>query len=199
MASKYYLPSKIVSYLRRMLGEYKHEGEALYVEILSSSKVFVHEAAEYDNWNGGTYGHNIKFFIPTETLQKIPIKTQKKHTERLLDDLRTCTEQVENEFISQVVFEVEDDSDPECQQGVHLTDKPLANPDTLKIWSKGSIRLFISHKDAHKAVARELADALLAYGISAFVAHETIDAMEKWQKVISGFRLYGNHACLHHG
>jgi hypothetical protein len=184
MASKYYLPSKVVSYLRRMLGEYKAEGESLYADILSLSKIYIHEASDFDNWNGGSSGHSIRLFMPPELLHRIPIRTQSIFTEKLLDDLRTCAEPVENEYFSKIIFESEDDTDPQCQQAIYLAQKPLPNPESLDIWAKGCIRLFISHRDTHKIEARELADALQSYGISAFVAHETIDALEKWQKVI---------------
>ena len=58
------------------------------------------------------------------------------------------------------------------------------NPDNLSIWRPGLGRIFISHRDKHKAEARELADALEEYGFSSFVAHETIPANEEWRKVI---------------
>ena len=47
-------------------------------------------------------------------------------------------------------------------------------------------RLFISHRDTHKVDAQDLADALKPYGISAFVAHDTIEPMTTWQREIEG-------------
>lgn len=183
-ASKFYIPSKVASYLRRLLGEYKTSGESLLVEILSACRVYVVEGADYDSYDGGSYGHNVKFFLPQEVLQKVPIRSQKTHTEKLLEDLRICAGQVSNEYIYQVLFELEDDADRECQQANHVTQKALPNPDALTIWDKSCIRLFISHRDTHKVRAKELAEALKPYGISAFVAHDTIEPLEKWQKVI---------------
>ncbi len=46
------------------------------------------------------------------------------------------------------------------------------------------IRLFISHRDNYKREARELADELEGYGISSFVAHESIEAGKQWQNEI---------------
>jgi hypothetical protein len=77
MMQKYYLPSKINSYLKRLLEQYKHDGEEKYVAILSQSKFFTQEAASYDNWDGGQDGHNVKFFLPVDTISYlIPIKKQ---------------------------------------------------------------------------------------------------------------------------
>lgn len=184
MSSKYYLPSKVTPYLRRILAEYKRDGKSKLVEIVSSSRIYVNESISYTNWDGGQDGHGVTLFLPESVLHSIPIRSQKQYTDKLLEDLRTCAEQISGEYFSKVSFEAVDETDIHCQQAVHLTEKPLIDPDALTIWDKGCIRLFISHRDTHKAQARELADALQSYGISAFVAHETIGAMEKWQKVI---------------
>jgi hypothetical protein len=44
--------------------------------------------------------------------------------------------------------------------------------------------LFISHRDSRKAEAKFLASTLEGYGISAFVAHDTIEPMTTWQAEI---------------
>lgn len=44
--------------------------------------------------------------------------------------------------------------------------------------------MFISHRDAHKVEARELSEALEDYGISCFVAHDTIKPMSEWRTEI---------------
>lgn len=46
------------------------------------------------------------------------------------------------------------------------------------------VRLFISHRDTHKSQANELARVLEPYGISSFVAHDTIEPMTEWQAEI---------------
>ena len=52
------------------------------------------------------------------------------------------------------------------------------------IWKDGMMRLFISHRDKYKRQARELADELEGYGISSFVAHESIEPARPWQAEI---------------
>lgn len=65
-----------------------------------------------------------------------------------------------------------------------LNQSMYVDPDKLSIWKRNCLKLFISHRDTHKAEARRLADALEAYGISAFVAHDTIEPMTTWQHEI---------------
>ena len=77
-----------------------------------------------------------------------------------------------------------DEQDPEYQQAFTIESRPQVNPDTLSIWKPDHVRLFISHRDIHKAAAKKLASELENFGISAFVAHDTIEPMKTWQNEI---------------
>lgn len=187
MTSKFYLPSKIVSYLKRLQIEYKRSGNTLFSEIVGSSKVFIREETVYDNWNGGTYGHDVLFFLPNSVLGKIELTKQDAHRQAICSDLNVCAQAVENEVLKDVFFEYEEEDDAEYQQAISLADRPQINPDTLSIWNPGQIRLFVSHRDAQKVAAKTLASALEGYGISAFVAHDTIEPMTTWQvEIVKG-------------
>lgn len=52
------------------------------------------------------------------------------------------------------------------------------------IWRRGRLRLFITHRDEYKRQANKLATELENYGVSAFVAHDTIGAMDDWKREI---------------
>jgi hypothetical protein len=184
MPSKFYLPSKINSYLRRLLGEYKATRKSKLVEIISSAKVFIVEGNSYDNLDGGIYGHDIKLFLSESILSTIRIADQRKYTSEIMDDLGICSGHVQGEFINKVVLELNDENDQEYQLATSLIDRPLPNPDTLSMWKQGQIRLFVSHRDIHKSSARHLADLLSEYGVSAFVAHDSIEPMTTWQNEI---------------
>jgi len=58
-------------------------------------------------------------------------------------------------------------------------------PETPRIepafWRNNMLRLFLSHLAVNKKFAGELRDALLPYGISAFVAHTDIEPTLEWQ------------------
>jgi hypothetical protein len=51
-------------------------------------------------------------------------------------------------------------------------------------WTGGHLRLFISHLARHKTLASQVADSLLPYGVSGFVAHQTIEPTQEWLEVI---------------
>jgi len=51
-------------------------------------------------------------------------------------------------------------------------------------WTKGQLRLFVTHLAEHRALAAELQESLSHYGISAFVAHNDIEPTAEWQTQI---------------
>jgi len=59
--------------------------------------------------------------------------------------------------------------------------KPGIDP---PFWRKRMFRLFITHLSAEKVLAAELQEAMLNYGISAFVAHNDIEPTLEWQTQI---------------
>jgi len=184
MPSKHYLPSKLGTYLKRLELEYARAGNSFLREIIAAAYVTVIEETSYDNWNGGTYGHDVKLFLPSEIIGKIGLDEQRQFCEQLREDLNKCASSVDNESFRLVNLELAEESDPEFQRAISLSRQPRTDPDTLSIWTTGHLRLFLSHRDTHKVAARQLADALSSYGISAFVAHDTIEPMTTWQREI---------------
>lgn len=184
MVTKFYLPSKINSYLKRLLAEYKLNAEAKYAEIISCSKILIQEGVDYDDWDNGQYGHVIKLFLTPEQLTAlVPLNSQEKISKKLLSDINKCAQAISGEYISNVRFEV-DDNDLESQSASYLSEKPFTSPESLSIWRAGCIRLFISHRDKYKSQANELAEMLSNYGISSFVAHDSIEPTEQWMQTI---------------
>lgn len=59
--------------------------------------------------------------------------------------------------------------------------KPGIDP---PFWRKRMFRLFITHLSSEKILAAQLQEALLAYGISGFVAHNDIEPALEWQTQI---------------
>src|SRR5690606_19078406 len=105
MSARFYLPSKIATYLRRLEVEYANGGNAVLAEVIKHGRVFVREGDAYDNWNGGTHGHAVLFFLSPETLGKLPLDNQDEFRRIIQDHLNKCAESVENEFFSGVFFE----------------------------------------------------------------------------------------------
>ena len=187
MTTKYCLPTKANSYLKRLLGEYILEEKINLIEIISSAKIYIIEGADFDNWNGGTYGHDVKLFLSKSVLAKIKVREQNTIAEEIRTDLNSCAEAIENEFFRKVIFELNDENDLEYIQAIGISKKTELNPNHLSIWTPNQIRLFISHRDNHKAAANLLAEELKEYGISAFVAHDSIEPMKTWrQEILNG-------------
>lgn len=176
----------MLSYLRRLEIMYRgREEDRLLSEIIINSAILVEEAVSYDNWDDGNYRHNVILYVDEDTIGKISdFDLQENLTSKIIRDLETQTKNIPNEFIKSLWIELADDSNLDYQSSVKFTRQPIVNPDNLTIWKPEYIRLFISHKDEHKKEATLLAKKLEEYGISSFVAHDTIEPLEKWQNTI---------------
>ncbi|MYE61325.1 MAG: toll/interleukin-1 receptor domain-containing protein, partial [Candidatus Dadabacteria bacterium] len=184
MDIKLKLPYKIVSYLRRIKIEYDQYENEFFSNIVSSAKVFIRKPFRiYEDFGGVRHDYDVVFFLPASVMEKIDLRNEKSYRVEFRKDLVRCKD-VEDEYFQNVFFACENENDEEYRQAVSLTDRPQVNPETLDIWKPGQVRLFISHRDNYKKEARELADALEAYGISSFVAHEAIGPMTTWQHEI---------------
>lgn len=184
MTNKYVIPSKILIYLKRIATEYQTTGHDLHARIIQSASISVHEEAGYDNWNGGMYGHDIIMFLPPEVFGEVTLARKADFEADLRSKLQQCCSSIANEYINAVRFEDEDENDPYFQSAISISDRPQLNPNSLSIWKSDHIRLFISHRDVHKVGANQLANLLEEFGISSFVAHDTIEPMATWQNEI---------------
>lgn len=185
MPMSYSLPAKIPSHLLRLSLTYgKTEKTANLKPLIEAAKVFIVEGQHYDNWNGGTYGHEVRLFLPIETLADLTIADQQKYSRKILEDLQNSVPDVGSEFVSSLSFDIDNENDPECRQAQPISKRHTVDPDKLDIWEKGLVRVFISHRDEHKQTAQALADSLASYGFSSFVAHDTIAPMAEWRHEI---------------
>ncbi len=179
-----YLPPKLPTYLLRLELEYGRKNRSLLRDLIYACKYAVEEDVEYDNWNGGTHGHEVKFFLPLDQLGQIDIDDLGDVSKQICQDLNKLGSSFSNEFFSAVILELDDDSDPVCQRALPFSRKPLVRADMVPFWKPGLARLFVSHRDEHKREAQQLAEALEGFGISAFVAHDTIRPMSEWRHEI---------------
>lgn len=178
------LPSKLPQYLVRLHVTYEKRGERDMRDVIAASRYFVREEAAYDNWNGGMWGHDIVFFLPLHELAKIDVEQQSEVATSIRELLNKMADTIEQEWFNAVSFELLDDNDIECQKALPFSQTPPVNPHALSFWKPGLARIFISHRDAHKVSARELSEALEDYGMSCFVAHDTIQPMSEWRAEI---------------
>lgn len=182
--TEFALVPKIMPSLRRLRIHYQNKGEEALQALIDAASVYVEPGTDFDNWNGGTYGHDVHLFVGDADVGLVDLDSQSEILDRIRDDLNKATSYIENEFVRAVHFSAEDSSDPQSQAATPFTSEPRAQPDQVGLWIDNYLRVFISHRDGHKAVAHELADALLPYGISCFVAHDAIKPMREWQNEI---------------
>lgn len=178
------LPDKLTKFLRRLNGQYKLNQESELSNLMSMSRFLVVEDTTYDNWNGGTTGHDVFFYLPLEELVRIDIDEQADLTSRICNDLNKLNTSIENEFFNAVHFEIRDEDDVELANLSSLNSVEPIDANLLSIWKPGLVRLFISHRDQYKAAANDLAETLEGFGVSSFVAHDTIQPMSEWRKEI---------------
>jgi TIR domain len=176
------LRAKIAGYLRRLQISYGHASSgdaALLRDLIGAARFYLRE--DTATGGDGARGHDAILFIPLTILGRIEPAADERLRNRLRDDLNTCGSSIRAEHIASVAFEPPDESDIEFQRSQALSTAPQTAPDAVPFWQPGQIRLFISHRDTHKEAARSLGDALSNFGITAFVAHDTIEAMTTWR------------------
>jgi hypothetical protein len=183
--SDYLLPSKAFAYLRRLLLNYEHAGEAQLAAVIKHSLIAIEEDKDrYHDFGRENYGHDVIFFMAAEYIAPISLSLQAKLTDQLRDDLATLGKDVGQEYFHAVRIELADENDSLFQRAEPLLGETPVNPDSLSFWKPNQIRMFISHRDTFKGQAHALANELGEYGISCFVAHDTIEPTASWQSEI---------------
>ena len=183
--SDFLLLPKIPPALRRLHGLYHNQGETSLGDLIEASRYHIKPETIYDNWNGGTYGHDVLIFVPEEKMDSIDLEEQQKLCKQLTEDLNTAITDVENEYVYAVHIKLADEADSDYLKAVPFSRRPNPRPEDVRLWGDGNqLRLFLSHLDEKKAEAHLLAEALEPFGVSTFVAHDTIKPMKEWQKEI---------------
>lgn len=179
------LPKSIDRYLATLSKLYAREGNRLHQEIIVNGQIRIVEGWDYDNWNGGTYGHALYLTLPEKIFLSIVKNTENLRTQ-LRDDLNKL-HNVQNEHISEVFLELEasETGDWRQESGLLLSSVRVVSNDAEKrIWEDGQYRLFLSHKAEAKKEVGALKEILAAFGVSCFVAHSDIHPTRAWQDEI---------------
>lgn len=181
MAGTYEIPKNMHRYLKRIATEYKRNGSDDLSSVIESSKFKVIEETAYDNWDGGMDGHDLVFYVPDELMGYIPLDDQQDIQNKMREDLNKAASAAQSEYVNDVHFEYLDEDDDEIARASSL-DAPFTSQDAKdRIWKSDTIKVFISHRDTHKADAHTLAEHLTKFGVSSFVAHDSIEPDEEWQ------------------
>ena len=187
--SNFLLPGKVHLYLERLRDEYKRKGYTTLVHIVSNAQVHVEEGVEYDDLNDQSDHHNVWLFLSQQDLNTVDLDEQDELCRVIRNGLNTCSNSIVDECFDTVHIQPVDENDERYQEAVPVAESAQIDPDSVSFWKPGYVRMFISHRDPDKEIARELADGLEAYGISAFVAHKEIDPTDEWKdEILKGLK-----------
>ncbi|QDV89358.1 hypothetical protein RAS2_04240 [Phycisphaerae bacterium RAS2] len=184
---KFQLPGRLDLYLATLSRLYERDSEPILREIVVNGIVSIHEGWDYDNWNGGTYGHAVILAVQEDIFLQVLDKKDEVQS-RIAADLNKLNN-CQNEHVSQVFIEMsiaEQDRWRE-ESGVY---RPLiaahsVPADALKrIWGAYHVRVFLSHKATVKVETSRLKQSFAHCRIGAFVAHEDIEPTQEWQREI---------------
>ena len=181
------LPGRVDSYLATLNRVYERAGEMLLREIAVNGVVSIQEGWEYDNWNGGTYGHAITLTVPEDIFVRA-MDARDDLQSRMATDLNKL-DNSQNEHVSQVFIEMDTRDRDRWREESGIYRPPIAAQsipvDALeRIWGHEHVRLFLSHRATVKVETAQLKKAFLRCGIAAFVAHEDIEPTQEWQREI---------------
>jgi hypothetical protein len=159
----------------------QHDGLLLEQDVLRSARPRLEEP-EYDNWDGGTYYYTLTLLVPVALFARLGTDVSAleqriaKRTELVLrapDRRRLTAVVIQPELVS-------------ARKGTEL-DRVISDRSERPVpqfWTPGQFRLFLSHVSLFKQRTAALRQVLSRYHISAFVAHDTIEAGELWQREI---------------
>lgn len=171
------------------MSAYYAQGKAeLLQKVVVNATYTVDEGYDYDNWNGGEWGHLVRLSIPAELFLEALNNLEEVQTKIAADLNRIAM--CAHERVSAVTVEQTAAADIARwreKSGALITlqrsVKEMADA-AERLWTKGYVRAFLSHKADDKKQAAELKSSLSNMGISAFVAHEDIEPTREWQDEI---------------
>lgn len=180
----YEIPIRINKYFIQLSKIYIFEDEKLKLEIIANSKISIQEGTSYENWNGGTTGHSVYLTLP-ESLY-LRINKQKDNIQKQITTDINKINNVCNEFVNEVFFEMEIDEEQDWRRdtGLLLSKRSVSFKTEKRIWGDNKFKVFLSHKSNDKVNAANLKEKLKIFGISCFVAHEDIQPTKQWQDEI---------------
>ncbi len=103
--SKFTLPPKVDSYLATLNRLYESQNESLLRELIVNASVSIHEEWDYDNWDGGTYGHAVTLTVSENLYVRVMNQKDEIQT-RVATDLNKL-DTSRNEHISVVFVEMQ--------------------------------------------------------------------------------------------
>lgn len=160
----------------------KEDGSELEQEVLKKADAKLEEP-EYDNWNGGTYYYTLLLTVPVPLFARLGDKTSSLE-QQIAKRIDVMQRGSDSHRISAVVVQPglvrPSDGDKELSKIIEKRSQARLP----QFWTPGQFRLFLSHVTSFRQRTAALRQSLARFHISAFVAHDTIEPGELWQREI---------------
>ena len=167
------------------------DGSELEREVLRSAEPRLEEP-EYDNWDGGTYYYTLTLVVPVDLFARLGDQVSVIE-ERISGRIKGVLRAPDHHHITAVLIQpslLARTSEQLADIIVSRSERPIPH-----FWAPGQFRLFISHVTSFKQRATALRQELSKYHILGFVAHETIEPGQLWQREIEA-ALRSMHALI---
>jgi hypothetical protein len=156
------------------------DGSTLEQEVLRSAEPRLEEP-EHDNWDGGTYYYTLTLIVPVDLFARLGDQVRPIE-ERISNRIKGVLRIPDRHHVTGVVIQpsmLDRTSGELADVVVARSERPIP-----QFWAPQQFRLFISHVTSFKQRATALRQELSRFHISGFIAHETIDPGELWQREI---------------
>jgi hypothetical protein len=187
MEREFSLVKNAAFYLKLLADRLERSGDEEVAGLVAKSKFQIIPEFEYDNWDGGQFGHKVDVCVPRDLFLDVV-----DDKDRYIDKIKSSLDSLysfNNEYICCVDLRAMEPQ--ECGvvgiQDVVINNKipSVDSDDIVRIWDKPeNLRVFISHRDLDKIEASLIKSELTKYNVSCFVAHMDIDVSEEWLKEI---------------
>lgn len=178
------LPREIERFVASLAQVYKNNKQELPQRLLANAAVTLEEYS-YDNLDGGQYGFLLHLQVPDTIFSEI-INKKDKYEADIRQNLNSLIS-TPQEFVGAVSIEmrlVEDENWRETSGLLLHPRRHVSDQAQERIWKRGCVRAFLSHKVKCKSQAASLKDRLERYGVSCFVAHKDIQPAKEWVQEI---------------
>lgn len=160
----------------------RQDGDGIDVEVLESALPHLEEP-EHDNWDGGSYYYTLTLTVPVQLFARLGNQTSALE-ERIVKRINQLQRTPDKHRITAVVVVpgIVRRSEDVGELSRVITSRSQAP--VPQFWTPGAFRLFLSHVSSFRQRTAALRQFLARYRISAFVAHDTIEPGELWQREI---------------
>lgn len=107
--TKHLLPSRIEGLLATLSTSYAKNKEGLFQQVIVNATCTVDAGSDYDNWDGGQWGHSVRLSIPAELFQEVlgNLEEVKQKIAADLNRIANCA----HEYVASVTVEQTADAD----------------------------------------------------------------------------------------